>query len=92
MGDVTQFNVERADRLDDNTLVCPEEVLLDAAHEIRTGKVACTSVLVLMLDATGDRYNVGYYASHLRSSEQIALVEVFKTKVLMGMGYIPEAW
>ena len=90
MGDVTHLNIERAVRLDDNTLVCPEEVLLAAAHEVRTGKVPCTSVLVITLDETDGRYTIFSYASHLRASEQLALVEVFKAGTLQAMGVLPE--
>lgn len=82
----------RADKENDNGLVTPAECLEDAAVDIRTGKRVCQKVLVLTLDVgpDGNGYDVGFYASNLRSSEKLALLEVAKVNFLQHMKHIPE--
>ncbi|MCW2309721.1 hypothetical protein [Rhodobium gokarnense] len=74
----------------DNTLISPPECLEEAAREIRSGERACTSVFVLTLDAglDGDEFGVGYYASNLKASQMLAMLEVMKARVLTSMGHI----
>ena len=92
MGEVQSINVARADRENDNTLLSPVECLEEAAREIRSGEKRCTSVLVLRLDAgeDGDCYDIGFSACNLRSSEMLSLLEVAKTRVLSGMGFLED--
>lgn len=89
MTEIRSINALRAERENDNKLLSPLECLEDAAEDVRSGKVPATKVLVLCLD-TGPEdtsYNVHFHASKLRASEMLALLEVFKQRVLRDMGY-----
>lgn len=84
MADVRSINALRADRANDNRLLSPLEALEDAAADIRSGKRAPDKLLVLMLTTGehGEGYQVNFNASNLKNSEMIALLEVFKERLL----------
>lgn len=89
-GKVESFAAARADKQADNTLISPAECCEDAAREIREGERRCTAALVITLDVgpEGDRFDVGYFASNLRSSQKLAVLEATKAIVLRNMNYI----
>lgn len=82
MGDLLSLNTARAVKLNDNTLLSPVECLEDAAREIRDGKRNCNAILCITLNTDNNAYNVGFYASNLTGSQQIALMEVHKSAIL----------
>lgn len=86
---ITSLNAERAHRQHDNNLITPVETLRDAMQEIESGERKADSVLVLTLDrGEGDEFNTGWYASRLKSSEMIAVMEAIKAQILQEMGVI----
>lgn len=90
MGDTVNLGAERARRENDNDLISPEETLRDALREIESGERQASSLMVLTLDRgeEGEGFNAGWYASRLRSSEMIALMETIKAQLLREMGVI----
>jgi hypothetical protein len=89
MTDIRSINALRADRKNDNTLLSPLECLEDAMADIRAGTISPTSLVVISLNRgeDGAAYNVNYNMSNLRSSEALALADVFKAFMLTQMGY-----
>jgi hypothetical protein len=90
VGDVVSFNIERAVREDDNTLLSPADCLEDALREVKSGERECDGLLILTLDRSEGRFCIGNYACNVKSSEMLAMMEVFKSVALTDMGYIPE--
>lgn len=87
MGDIRSLNVVRANRKNDNTLLSPAECFEEAARETRSGERKCDKALVLTLDTEDGAYGIGFYASNLKASEMIALLEATKAMFLRDMGY-----
>lgn len=90
MSEIRSINALRAQRERDNRLLTPVECLEDAAQDMRSGDFPCNKLLVLCLYDEGGSYASRSYASNMRSSEMLALLEAAKVRVLMDMGYIPE--
>lgn len=90
MADVQSLAAARADRENDNTLISPAECCDDAARTIRSGKRKADAALVLTLSRVEGKFDVGYFASNLKASEMLALLEVAKVRILQTMNYIPE--
>ncbi len=57
MSDTEKLASLRIDRLDSNMDVRPIDLLRAAAHEIESGSVKCTGVLVLFVD-TGEPWDI----------------------------------
>lgn len=87
MTEIVSINTIRAIKNNDNTLLSPAECLDEAAREIRSGERNCDKILVLSLDTQDDNYHVGFYASNLKSSEVVALLEAAKLRFLRDMGF-----
>jgi lauroyl/myristoyl acyltransferase len=89
---VTAAVVNLADVKNDNTLITPVQMLRSAADDLEAGesKVKANKAVVLLLDANGSfdgAYFVGFYASNIRTSEIVALLETAKqtfVDVLLG--------
>ena len=90
MADVQSLAAARADRENDNTLISPAECCDDAARAIRSGERKADAALVLTLNRVEGKFDVGYFASNLKASEMLALLEVAKVRILQTMNYIPE--
>lgn len=58
---------------DDNTLISPEQTLLDALDEIKSGKRPANKVLILTLYDEDKCYGNGFYASNMKASEMVTL-------------------
>ena len=86
---VVNMNAERAKALDDNRLLSPVDCLKDAIRTLEDGE-PCHSLMVISLDKGDDDkdYRVGYWASHLSSSEMLSLLETAKIAVLQQMNII----
>jgi len=65
----------------------PDQALEDAFEEIRSGRRQANKVLVLFLDDSDGRYDVGFTQAGLSMSQAIALMEVAKPLFLDEMGY-----
>ena len=92
MTEITSLSVARAERENNNSLLTPVECLTIAVREIENGERKCQSILVITLNRGDDNkgFGVGFYASNLKASDQLALIEVMKAFILTDMGYIPE--
>ncbi|MCD1644142.1 hypothetical protein [Aurantimonas coralicida] len=88
MGEVRSLGPARAARNRDNRLYTPVECLEGAAEDLRTGDFPCNKLMVLVLDDDDGAYASRFYACNLKASEQLALLEAMKARVLKNMGYI----
>ena len=70
---MTDNTVSLAEKLNNNTLITPEQTLELALRELRSGKRKCNKILVIPLFSEIDAYDVGFYASNLRTHEMLAL-------------------
>lgn len=89
MAEITSLGTARAARNRDNRLYTPIECLEGAAEDLRTGDFLCNKLMVLVLDDADGAYASRFYACNLKSSEQLALLEAMKARVLKDMGYMP---
>lgn len=90
MSEIRSINALRAQRERDNRLLSPVECLEDAAQDMRADEFPCNKLLVLCLYDGDGSYASRFYASNMRASEMLALLEASKVRVLMDMGYLPE--
>ena len=67
---------------EDCRLITPEQTLVDALEDIRSGKRKCNKMLICMLDSENEGYSTSFYAANVRASEAIALLEVVKQRFL----------
>lgn len=87
MSDPISLGAARAEREGDNRLISPVETLREAIANIESGAVPANAVIVLALNTADGAYAVRWFASNLRSSEMIALMEVAKVSLLRDMGF-----
>lgn len=64
-----------------------EQMLEDLLEEVRSGRRTATKAVVLLLDDSGERYDIGYRNAGMRLSELVTLMDVAKTDVKKDMGY-----
>lgn len=50
MSDLEKLAAARVARIEDNLAARPIDVLRSAAHDVETGKIKCTGVLIIMVD------------------------------------------
>lgn len=83
----TILGAVRAEREGDNSLLTPIDALRTAIDDIESGECPADGVLVLRLSrgAEGMFFDTGWYASNMKSSEMLALVEVFRHRILAEM-------
>lgn len=60
-----------ADTLQDNTLISPEQCLLNMLDDLRDGRIECDKLLILYKKEGGD---TSYYAANIRCSEMLTLL------------------
>ncbi|RMF00640.1 MAG: hypothetical protein D6773_11140 [Alphaproteobacteria bacterium] len=79
---VTNLNAKRALAAGNNSLWNAKEMFEEAAREAggRTKGVA------IILDADGGEYNWAWFASDMRLSEIVALLEIVKAKIVEEFG------
>jgi hypothetical protein len=84
----TNINVQRAIRANDNRLVSPAEMLTDALTDIESGTVQPTRAMVLFWeeDEEGEGFSTEFYASNLKGSEMLALLDMIRARILHQMG------
>lgn len=74
MGDVTNL----AEFSDDARLWAPEQMLMEALHEIRSGNRTERKAVLLMLDDSGDEYHITFYQAGMLMREAVLLCEMGK--------------
>lgn len=80
--------VNLAERKNNNSLWTPEQMMLQAASDLRAGKVTASRAIVILLDdSTGD-YAVTFRSANMKSSEGVALMEATKMMLLRDMGFV----
>lgn len=84
---IKSIALARVMKSQDNRKWTPVECLLDAAEDIRSGAVACDKLLVLRINTTDEKFNVGYNAANIKASEILAALECAKAQILQEMGY-----
>jgi hypothetical protein len=85
MDDPVNLNFIRAERENDNNLVSPLEMVEAVARDLRLGHHKATSAIVILLDTgpeNSGRYETMQYASQIKCSEAIALLEIAKAKYI----------
>lgn len=90
MSDLVDLRREKAKRATENHEWTVEDCLEDALEEVRSGERQADGVLILFVDRTdkeNNQYSTGWQASHLRSTEMIALMEAIKVGLLRDMGF-----
>lgn len=90
MGEVRSIGALKVTKADDNSLWTPAECLADTMEDIRSGAVKCDKLLIICLDTSDNQYRIHRSACDMKSSEQVSLLEVAKTRALKDMGYIPD--
>lgn len=87
MTEIIPINALRADRENDNGLVSPREMLMDAIAAIDGGRQTPNKALTVLLD-TGTAegvYDFKFFASDMTASEMVALCEALKFRLLTMM-------
>lgn len=88
MSGPTILGMRRALTTGDNRHVSPSEVLRAAADDFDEGRETPDGAMVLHVRrGDGDEFTAGWYASNLRSSDMIALMECIKANLLSEMGF-----
>ena len=64
-----------------------DQMLADTLSDVREHRKAPTKALVLFLDDSDDKYDVGFVQAGLSMSQAIALIDVAKSVILKEMGY-----
>ena len=90
--EIRSINALRAAKKDDNSLLTPAECLEDAAQDIRSGETVADKAMAILLNTGEDGafYDIRWYASNMRSSEMLALLEATKIRILTAMSFIQE--
>lgn len=71
---VVSLNAKRADKAKDNTLLTPEELLVDCLKEVREGKMVGQHMVIVMLDDANRRYDTHIRMANLTWSATIGLL------------------
>jgi hypothetical protein len=85
---IKSLGAHRALKTQDNRLWSPIDCLTDCIADIQSGAVTCNKLLVLRINTTDEKFNVGYNACNIKASEILAALECAKAQVLQEMGYV----
>lgn len=85
MADIENLSIKRAIRAQDNRLVTPLDVMLDAASEIKSGVQNPNKAFVILLKDDDECFNWQTYRSNIKTSEAIALLDIVKAQLLSRM-------
>lgn len=84
MTDIHEFRRRRADKAEDNKLVTPEDMLLEALDALRSGRKPFTSVLILYRipneEDTG--FTHGHYAANLTRPDHLCLLKLAERRLI----------
>lgn len=80
----------RAEKENDNRLISPKDQLKEALHDIETGEIAPTKLMIVYVDDTDGSYTTGYYLSNAKATEAIAMCEATKISLFASMGYLDD--
>lgn len=75
------------EKVDDNRLISPVDLLRRTADEIESGEINASRVIVGCLDDTDDNYDVFYRASNISASQSLSVLEIMKKIMVDTMGY-----
>lgn len=62
----------------DNRLRTPEQMLRGVLQELESGQIPAKRMMVIFLDDSDDKYDVGYRATNISSSQIVALLSVIR--------------
>ena len=74
--------IRLVDHVDDAKRWSVEDMLHDSIQEVGSGERECSKALVVFLDDTEGRYNMGFSNAGLSASESVALLEAAKKQFL----------
>lgn len=70
-----------------NERVTPELALIDLLDQIRSGYKVTRLLVITQTDLDDDGFDMGWFSSSgMKSSDQLALVEMHKANILRDMG------
>lgn len=74
-----------ADKSQDNRTWNPEQMLQKMLDDLRLGKTKAQKAIVILLDESNNCYNTTTRVSGLKSTEQVALLEIVKHDIITSM-------
>lgn len=80
--------ISMAEHTGDACMWSPKQMLEDAVADCDGDRERYRKAVVLWLDDSDGRFDVGYTQAGMNCSQMIALVEVAKTMFLEDMGYV----
>lgn len=84
---VTNINIARAEKENDNTCVTPADALEAASVHMRENPELYNQAFVILVNTKDGAYDSGFRMANMSCSEAIAAIEIIKVGLLEQMGY-----
>lgn len=76
MSDLEKLAALRVGRLDSNLDAKPIDLLRAAAHDVETGSVRCSGVLILFVDSAQESWDVSTMRAGLRWNDELTALQL----------------